>query len=71
MFGFNKRKQEWGSGGSSATAPTRRTVEASFNRDPIEAGWGIKAGGVIAAAGGTAPAADEIVTRALRTRGVG
>ncbi len=42
MFGFNKRKQKWGSGGSSATAPTRRTVEASFHRDPIESGWGIK-----------------------------
>ena len=42
MFGFRKRKQEWGSGDSSATAATRRSVDASFNRDHIDTAWAIR-----------------------------
>lgn len=39
---LKRNKVSWGSQASDATAPTRRSVESSFNRDHIEAAWSVR-----------------------------
>lgn len=39
---LKRNKVSWGSQASGATAPTRQSVESSFNRDHIQAAWSVR-----------------------------